>query len=119
MDNPNNVLKLSFSYKYGYIRTSKNIIETLGHPKFVYLTFSKENNILSICGTDERNINCLLVERHKESDGSECLKFCSLHFVKKLASYYDWNKGYKYVVIGKFNKMLRAVEFDLTTASIE
>lgn len=119
MDNQNSILKLSFSYKYGYIRTSKNLLEALEHPKYVFWTYSKEKNILSICGTDERNINCLFVERHKESDGTECLKFCSMQFVKKLATYYGWNKGFKYVVMGNLNKKMRAVEFDLTTATIE
>lgn len=112
-------LKISFNYKHGSIRIFKNVITTLGRPKYVFFSWSEENTILTIYGTDERNVDCLLVERHREYKRTEGLKFTGKGFIKKLSGYVGWDLDKRYVVAGEYNEGIRGVVFDLKTAYSE
>ena len=119
MSRMSNDLRISFNYKFGCIRIFKKVIEQLGHPKYVFFSLNPENTVLTIHGTEERNNDCLLVERHREYKRTEGLKFSGKAFIRKISGCVGWDLDKKYVVVGVYDEENRSINFDLTTASCD
>lgn len=119
MSRMNNDLRISFNYKFGCIRIFKKVIEQLDHPKYVFFSLNPENTVLTIHGTEERNNDCLLVERHREYKRTEGLKFSGKAFIRKISECVGWDLDKRYVVIGEYDESNRSIDFDLTTASCD
>ena len=119
MSKTGNDLRMSFNYKHGCIRIFKKVIEQLGHPKYVFFSLNADNTVLTIHGTDERNNDCLLVERHREYKRTDGLKFSGKAFILKLSECVGWDLDKKYVAAGEYDEESRSINFDLTTASYD
>ena len=70
MNSTGSDLRISFNYKHGCIRIFKKVIERMDHPKYVFFSMNADNTVLTIHGTEERNNDCLLVERHREYESN-------------------------------------------------
>lgn len=109
-------LGMTFNYRHGAIRVFKTVITALNNPKYVFFALSDDCKTLSVYGTEENNINCLLVKRHLDNKGADGLKLHGQVFIKRIGGGLGWDLERKYIARGHLNSAARCVAFDLTKA---
>jgi hypothetical protein len=109
-------LKISFNCKFGAIRVYKAVVTALDNPKYVFFTWAEANKCLSVYGTDEANIDCLLVSRHHDGNEKGGLKLYGTAFIQRIGAYVGWSRNNTYTVDGSLNEGMRRVDFNLDTA---